>query len=106
MAIDERADKAEIESVGPGSAAVQDGRLIPDPEHRKLKAVSGKSQIIGEFLDWLEHEDGATICKLRDEDYCPTYEKIEDLLARYFDIDQNKLEAEKRRMLRDLRNSG
>lgn len=72
------------------------------PEHQKLKAVKDKSQAIGEFLDWLS-EQGIYLCKLQQEEYMPHYYRINGLLAEYFGIDENKLEAEKRTMLEECR---
>lgn len=83
------------------------------PEHEKLRPNQGKSQTIGEFLDWLLNERGVQILKLlpKPEDttdwgwgihhYGPVG-TIQDLLAEYFDIDQEKLEAEKRAMLAEF----
>lgn len=73
------------------------------PEHEKLAAIREQSQAIGEFLDlgrW-------TLCELREwDDHSPTMEpvNIQDALAEYFGIDQQKIEAEKREMLEALRN--
>lgn len=92
------------------------------PELDKLKLVSGESQSIGEFLDWLQtikklrlcsrHEHGAG-CRGWDEGrnrYNPRGEErcnyyvgqyldegitIEKLLAEYFEIDMNKVETER-----------
>lgn len=36
------------------------------PEHEKLQAISPKSQVIGEFLEWLSRQ-GYTICRWQDE---------------------------------------
>lgn len=89
------------------------------PEHDRLKAVSEYSQQIGQFLDWLkservflsrEHhhsddcfEDGIKDCGFSVGDLAQDYERIEDRLARYFEIDLKKIETEKREMLASLR---
>ena len=66
------------------------------PEHEKLGAVKNESQIIGEFLEWLLAEK-LIICE---EDKLIFSGK---LLAKYFDIDLEKLEEERRRMLEEMR---
>jgi len=77
----------------------------------KMHAVKDRSQAIGEFLDWLE-QDGIMLCKWHernDEDesdysgYMNVHESIEKMLARYFEIDLNKVEEEKRKILDELR---
>ena len=70
----------------------------------KMLAVGDKSQPIGEFLEWLIGQ-GLIICKFSDNhgEYIPHYEPIERLLARFFGIDLDKVEAEKRKILEDLR---
>ncbi len=77
------------------------------PEHEKLEKIRDKSQLIGEFLEWLNEEQHLFIC----EEDTGSYENAfvlfsfsnEVLLARYFDIDLDKLEQEKRQMLKELR---
>ena len=66
------------------------------PELDKMAAVRGQSQIIGNFLEWfyLEGYD-ATIWM----------EKTEELLSKYFKIDQNKVEQERRLILQALRDA-
>lgn len=93
----------------------------PEPiysEHKKLKAISHLSNAIGEFLEQKKY-DGIVLCKFRAESknwnndhtdydfipegYYPIYEQTEDMLARYFKIDQRRLEKEKRQMLKSIR---
>lgn len=75
------------------------------PEHDKLTLVKEASQSIGQFLDWLLNEQGRCIASYdrHDEVLEVDYRSIEDWLARYFDIDRDKLEEEKRDMLDKLR---
>src|SRR5512135_3462017 len=87
------------------------------PEHEKLHMVKDRSQSIGEFLEWLRSEKGYVICeRLRtsagdeeeeedDADYelVPANLGITKLLAEFFKIDLEKIEAEKRQMLDQLR---
>lgn len=78
------------------------------PEHEKMKAVEGKSQSIGYFIDTLQ-EKGMFICKfLSDEGphgglYIPQTQSIEQLLAEHFEIDLKVIEQEKQAMLEEFR---
>jgi hypothetical protein len=85
------------------------------PEHEKLKGLP--TQTVGDFLDWLMHMKNFTIARDATEDeqaemdemgdpvqeLVPANIRIPDLLAEYFKIDQNKLEAEKTAMLESIR---
>ena len=81
------------------------------PEHEKLHAIRDKSQTIGDFLTWCRftlcewHEATGTIRNgdHEPEGWYPRRGRMESLLAEYFEIDENKLEAEKRAMLERLR---
>lgn len=96
------------------------------PEHEKLKAVSDHSQAIGAFLEWLPtinvhlasqacphgHEDPTTCedskwCRRGENDLTlwPSHHTVTRLLARYFEVDLDRLEAEKRDMLEALRSA-
>ncbi len=77
---------------------------MPDyPEHEKLEAVAEKSQLIGEFLEWLEGH--YTLAESRqpkgrlNQELWPARVSTEELLAKYFEIDTKKLEEEKRAIL-------
>ena len=97
------------------------------PECDKLAAVSERSQAIGEFLEWLEssavgpdkrpvflayyplitHSNDGTTLKKRDQ-YVSVRPaclnaSIERLLAQFFEIDMDKVERERRKILEDLR---
>jgi len=75
------------------------------PEHDRLKEIQEESQCIGEFLDTC----GYTLAKWSKEPHLVDYAElvpvgnIPDILAEYFNIDQNKLEAEKRAALERMR---
>jgi hypothetical protein len=69
------------------------------PEHAKLAAVRDKSQAIGEFLDIGLGQQGLYLA----ESGVPTFKSIPDILARYFEIDQNALEREKQAMMEEFR---
>ena len=69
------------------------------PEHDKVIAIKDRSQIIGEFLEFGEY----VLCVRGQDDELYPVGSITDVLAKHFKIDQGKLEAEKREMLRVLR---
>lgn len=93
------------------------------PEHEKLRAVAPQSQIVGTFLDWLRDEKGISLavkhehnescleerrwnrCGHSAGDYLPAFASTRNLLAEFFEIDEEKIENEKRAMLAELRNS-
>ncbi len=91
------------------------------PEHEKLKAIKPQSQAIGEFLEWLwskknielaiKHQHGVSCldeherirCGYSSGEYMPAFEDTRKILAEFFEIDEEKLEVEKRAMLKELR---
>ncbi len=77
------------------------------PEHEKLQKIQDKTQTVGEFLDWLVNEREVVLAKWIDgtleERLAPINPSIQDLIAEFFGVDQNKLEAEKRAMLKVCR---
>ena len=78
------------------------------PEHEKLMAIADKSRAIGQFIDWCQDEKELVLVNIDYDnvDGGITYSSrppIRDLLAEYFEIDQQKIEAEKRAMLEALR---
>lgn len=76
------------------------------PELEKMKAVQPKSQVIGEFLEWLTGEKGVTLAKYdKDNRLMPTHDHAEKLLAEFFEIDLVKVEREKRMILENIRRS-
>lgn len=77
------------------------------PEHEKLRKVREESQVQGELLEWLSDELGLTLCETRPEPwgYHPTRLTTQALLARYHDIDEDKLRAEKDAMLEEIRSA-
>lgn len=90
---------------------------IPTPETDKMIAVKDKSQAIGEFIEWLG-DNGMAIVRyatkedmfddegerngIHEGDYLTMLTSIEKLLARYFGVDLNKAEKEKRAILESL----
>lgn len=75
------------------------------PECDKLAAIADQSQEIGEFLDWLG-EQGIRLASYTQWDE-PVLVEISDsferLLARYFEIDLDKVDREKWALLKWLR---
>ena len=71
-------------------------------EHEKLSLIKDDSQKLGAFLESLE-EQGIELARWEDDVLVPVHKSIMDILAAYFDIDQTKLEKEKRAMLKTLR---
>lgn len=81
-------------------------------EHERLHKISDKSQVIGEFLEWLTHEKRVHLSTYveKTDRHGDTYSEevvfhynIQDLLGEFFGIDTKKLEEEKQAMLRTLR---
>jgi hypothetical protein len=69
------------------------------PELDKRHKIIGEAHFLGEFLDWL-NEDGYRLAKYdEDDELHPTFESPERLLARFFKIDLDKVEAEKLALL-------
>lgn len=70
------------------------------PVHEKVLAVREQSQAIGEFLEWLGAEKGLHVAQwMTEHEMQPASYSAEKLLAEFFDIDLDKLEAEKRAIL-------
>jgi len=77
------------------------------PELAKMDDAQPTSQVIGEFLDWLS-ENGMLVGKhivpegWTTEAFLPISEGTEALLARYFGIDLNAVERERRQVLAEF----
>lgn len=67
----------------------------PYPEHRKLHALNGESQTLGEFYEWLESK-GYLNRKAPN---------VDEVLSKYFNISMAKLSAEKDAMLEEIRSA-
>jgi hypothetical protein len=90
------------------------------PECEKLATVQDQSQAIGEFLEWLQQEKHYEIMETRKfvetfehmmkpgtytaevERTVPIRASTEHLLAEFFGIDLNKVDLEKRALLKSL----
>ncbi len=88
--------------------------LPPAPECEKLLKVSKESNVIGEFLDWMESEKKLVFAKwgmvkpeysdgFEREGLLPEHINKEKLLADFYKIDLNKVETERRALLDHLR---
>jgi hypothetical protein len=74
------------------------------PELDKMNAIQPKSQIIGEFLDWLLYEQRQYLCETKDgERFTPSFKGINSWLADYFQIDLAKVDQEQRALLAKIR---
>lgn len=75
------------------------------PELDKMLAIQGKSQTVGEFLEWLGQES-LLICECDEGKLYATRSTTEQLLADFFEIDLNKCEQERQQILADLKSDG
>jgi hypothetical protein len=91
-------------------------RGVAYPEHEKMRALGGAIQVVGDFLAWLgEHDfeiaarhehseecwgENFPECGYRTDALAPVHRTIVQWLSVYFEIDEGRLEEEKRRMLR------
>ena len=76
------------------------------PELDKMQAARPSSQIIGEFLEAMESK-GIVLCEYeggRHGCYNTINKSTEKILAEYFDIDLDKVDAEKKAILASLKN--
>lgn len=80
---------------------------VKTPTLDKMRAVKAESQKIGAFIDWLT-TNAMPICKETSDprygsEMAPITDSTENLLARYFEIDLEKVELERRALLAELR---
>lgn len=78
------------------------------PECEKMAAIKDKSQVIGEFIEWMRDTQEFEICIFSgySKEYIPIGMTIEILLSKFFDIDLKKVEEERRHILDELRRKG
>lgn len=82
----------------------------PELDKRQWEVLdTGKNVVVQDFYDWL-HEQGLHICRMEDETdgwgsprYMPDPRQPEQLMADFFGIDLNKIEAERRAILDHIR---
>lgn len=73
------------------------------PECEKFSGLAQTMAIEREFLEWLS-EQGYHLAKYNDEDELfPCYESEWKLLYRYHEIDEQKLEKERRELIQQMR---
>jgi hypothetical protein len=80
--------------------------MTPTPECDKITAARSESQQIGNFLEWLA-EQNMEICTRRETGWghvmmIPQMESREQLLARYFEVDLQEVERERRALLAEF----
>ena len=75
------------------------------PEHDKLAKISSKSQIVGEFMEWVQDRHCASLHHyVMDHNFPVSLNiSIRDLLAEFFEIDQKVIDQEKQNMLDKVR---
>lgn len=76
------------------------------PECDKMLAVKDESHAISAFLDFLQ-ENGYSICELIERNHHnwqPVYKSNEELMAEHFGINLDRVEKERRQMLKEFRN--
>jgi hypothetical protein len=77
------------------------------PMHEKLAQVQEKSQAIGEFLEFLNISKKFWLCQVGGEEgnhyFFPASYDEQRLIGEFFGIDIDKLEEEKKSMLKTLR---
>jgi hypothetical protein len=84
---------------------------MPQSALDKMAEVKPRANVIGPFLEWLQ-EQGYAICWWSESGgyltpaWTPIRQNIEQLLADYFGIDLEQVEAEKRAVLAALRQEG
>lgn len=72
-----------------------------------MSEVKGQSQVLGEFLDWLNSQ-GYILCRPVEGEcppvpYLPAAESVEAILARYLGVDLEAAERERRALLEAVR---
>lgn len=86
-----------------------DSNNLPScPECERLKAVSEISNAQGDFVRWLIDKKDFRLGKWDESErgnLLPVYFNANELLAEYHGIDLNKVEAERRELLRHLGNT-
>ena len=73
------------------------------PQHEKIKALGERRNTVQEFLDWLDEQGIRLAESAGTGELCCIGDSKEKVMARFFGIDLNKLELEKRAMLDSLR---
>lgn len=72
------------------------------PECEKLASVSEESNKIGNFFDWMQSETAFRVCEYDETEnyyFSSSHYDREQLLAKYFEIDLDKVEKERKALL-------
>lgn len=75
------------------------------PEHDKMQAAQPAALVIGDFLEWLLEGTEYLLAQYEGDRLEPIHVNFETLLYKYFEVDRDKIEAEKQSMLDALRAS-
>lgn len=81
--------------------AESDGPIYP--EHEKLKEIAPLSQAVYDFIEWCGTKGVSLMRWSEDFDNWIPAPSIRNLLADHFEIDEDKIELEKRAMLGYMR---
>lgn len=84
---------------------MSDNEYPKTPELDKISEIQETSQKIGEFIDWLKEQGIVFAIEGQKEDLVPFYRNTESLLYEFFEIDGNKVEKERRQILKYLKKS-
>lgn len=77
----------------------------PELDRQSEIIASGKPEIVQEFIDWMFDEKGWVLAEPRSHDYMPLFMQREQLMADFFGIDRDKIEAERRMLLSQVQNA-
>ena len=74
------------------------------PELDKMLEVKDKTQMIGEFLEWLGDKQDIELCEydVKPDEHYPINTTTEQLLAAFFEIDLEEAEKERQGILAEL----
>lgn len=85
--------------------------MVATPECDRLNKISSDVSMLFEFFEWAQSQ-GLSLCTLEDSGkvscghpvfhYFPVCNSIQDIIYRFFEIDGNKLERERRALLAEL----
>lgn len=81
------------------------------PEHAKLLELKDRHEAARDFYDWLVEESGLVLAEYETgamakySRLMPARRRPAELMAKFLGIDEEKLEAEKLQMLRQLRDN-
>lgn len=91
-----------------------DDTVTTTPElDKQIEAIqSGRAQVVQDFYDWLTHETEFVFARwtkiegYRDERLVPAEIQPEQLMADFFGIDRDKIDAERRALLESIQHDG